>query len=141
MEDTLLSPAETFTVASLPSWAMMLVNYLGLPIGAAIIIVIIIVLGKVMFNMYRVSDARSDGSVSSFEQLLKILENRDQEIMRLSEQLNLANERMNAAYRERNEAVSTMASQAMKIEFLVSQIETLQERIKVLELQLGGRDD
>lgn len=141
MEGTSLSPADSFTAASLPSWAMMLVNYLGLPVGAAIIIVIIIILGKVLFNMYRVSDARSDGSVSSFEQLLKILENRDQEIMRLSEQLNLANERMNTAYRERNEAVSTMASQAMKIEFLVSQIETLQERIKVLELQLGGSDD
>ena len=127
---------EASLAANLPTWVSLVTTYLGVPLGVAIILVIAFLAAKMMWNMHKVDDARSDGAVSSFDQLSRILDNKDREVERLTQLASDASDRANEAYRERNEAVSEAAAQRVRIEMLTAQVQALNERIRHLEDQI-----
>lgn len=123
-------------MSEIPSWISLIATYLGVPIGVAVILTIAGVAFKLAWNMYKVHDARSDGSISSFEQLSRILDNRDKEVERLTRIASEASDRASEAYKERNDAVANARAQEVRIEILTEQIHVQSERIKELEHQV-----
>ncbi|OFV46710.1 MULTISPECIES: hypothetical protein [Oligella] len=123
-------------INEIPSWVSLITTYLGVPLGVAVILAIAWVSIKLAWNLYKVHDARSDGSVSSFEHLNRILENRDREVERLTRLASEANDRAAEAYKERNDAVANARAQEVRIEILTEQINVQSKRIKELEQQV-----
>lgn len=119
------------------SWVSILTTYLGAPIGVAVIISIAAVAIRLAWNLYKVHDARSDGSLTSFDQLTKILENRDKEITRMTQLASDASARASEAYKERNDAVANAKAQEVRIEILTEQVKIQSERIRELEAQVN----
>ena len=123
------------------SWVSILTTYLGAPIGVAVIISVAAVSIRLAWNLYKVHDARSDGSLTSFAQLTKILENRDKEIARMTQLASEASERASEAYKERNDAVANAKAQEVRIEILTEQVKIQSERIRELEAQVNDLTD
>lgn len=125
------------SLTDVPTWISLMTTYLGVPIGVAVILIIAAAAIRLAWNLYKVHDARSDGSLTSFDQLTRILENRDKEITRMTQLAEDASARASEAYKERNDAVANAKAQEVRIEILTEQVKIQSERIRELETQVN----
>lgn len=115
-----------------------LATYIGAPAGVIVIIGLAVMAIRLAYNLYKVHDARSDGTIQTYEQFNKFMESKEREVERLTQLAHDASQRANEAYKERNDAVANSKAQEVRIEVLTSQVSTLNERIKHLEDQIRG---
>lgn len=85
----------------------------------------------------RVADAQAAGAVGSFDQLYKLLDDKDGTIKDLRDALKTANQRADDAFKERNEAVKEQGAQQVRVETLTDQVRLLQDRVRALEAQIA----
>ena len=134
MDDQVENLQEVAT--NLPSWIPTLATWLGVPLSSALILGLGYVALRTFLNFYNAQNARSDGVITSFEQLKAILELRNEEVERLTRVAESANARADQAIRERNDAVAEAAADKVRVENLTRQVEILTERVRHLEGQL-----
>jgi len=84
----------------------------------------------------KVDQAQAAGAVGSFDQLYKLLDDKDDTIREQREALRLANQRADDAFEKRNEAVKEQGAQQVRVETLTDQVRLLRERVQALESQI-----
>lgn len=113
-------------------WWSPIAQALGLSSAAIALIGSIVILIRKVWQGVKVADARAEGAVGSFDQLYKLLDDKDETIKSLREDLTVMSQRLDTAYKERNEAVSQIGALQVKVEFLIKQVEHLQTQLDVI---------